>query len=60
VPIDNDVYNRDRPRGVLTRSSSHEHVMGVDRRPIEHAPDKWRGELDATTSDVTATRSPSR
>jgi hypothetical protein len=20
--------------------------MGVDRRPIEHEPDKWRGELD--------------
>lgn len=22
-------------------------TMGVDRQPVEHAPDKWRGELDS-------------
>jgi hypothetical protein len=22
-------------------------AMGVDRQPVEHAPDKWRGELDS-------------
>jgi hypothetical protein len=21
-------------------------TVGVDRQPVEHAPDKWRGELD--------------